>query len=549
MTVNLQNMTAAQKAMFRAGMDAAGVVDQTARARIVNSLDSSYLPATTNLGQLSSAIKAGSAVIALVGHSIMEGQNQNWREASPARIFERMMREAFPDCVFTFINLSLGGRDAARFANTGYVGATNDNTPATGYFRPSSSNVNVWEVWRTPDLSINGSTVGKSWRQQVVDAAPDAVLFLHDLNEVSLSGFVTAMTTIMTNFQSGTEWNTKRPSVILGTSHVGLTTPALIRTVQRATRGLAAQYKVPYFDAGRFYDLLVTGKDVANYDITGEGGFRYNGGFSIGKPFVLDSAFWLMEGGNAAAPGTVTTVLSPSGASVRESVANNAFRAYRKKPAYDGRVRARFNPLSSAAVCELYARRDPAAPVGAYPNTSQYILRRTGTTLTLVVVSAATATYNSSAGTWSGGSEIVLQTVTGLTPLASGSSAILDFEVVGTRLRGWLDGKLLIDMRDYTLLDVGWFGVGAPAQGQSVQLSVGVSVQNGFSIEFMDPAQVVSTPPMKDTDLVGTVSDFATNPESVGGNSNNHMTTAGYSLIYPPAFRPVIQAIQAAVAR
>ena len=133
------------------------------------------LGSITNFNRLSDAVASGAVKVAFVGHSIMEGENQNWREAKLSKTAERLLRQAFPSVAFTFTNFGLGGRLATNFASTSYVGLDNDNSPATGYYRPPASSTYPAETWMTPDLSINGSTLGKSWNQQVKEYSPDLI--------------------------------------------------------------------------------------------------------------------------------------------------------------------------------------------------------------------------------------------------------------------------------------------------------------------------------------------------------------------------------------
>lgn len=488
------------------------------------------ITSTANLGKFKTAVLAGSVKVAFVGHSHLEGQNQNWHGANLSRIIESQLRRAFPDVNFVFANLSLGGRYASQFASGTYVGAANDSTPGTSFFRGAASSNNVPEVWITPDLSINGSTVGKSWVQHVKDFNPDLIFFLHDLNETSYITFVTAMDTIMADFQTAANWGGTAPSVVLGTSGTGLQTRELMLKVHRGIRAIAARYKVPYFDGGRIYELLVTGKDHANFDVTGEAGFRYDGGLSSGAAFNLNPAQWSMEGGFLSSS---STVISPTGTTVRANPNTSDFRAYRKRPAYDGRVRAQFTATSSAPFHELYARRDPANAFNT--SAEQYILRLDGSTLTL------RGYYN--------GTNNILATATVPTAIANLVVTHMELECVGGYIRGLVNGKEFINVTNYNIQHEGWWGVGQPVNGQGAAVNVGTGFTNAFWMEFFDPAVVFTSPLCTHADLLGTVNDFAGNPNSVGGNGINHLTTAANLNIYQSALAPVMRTLQAAVAR
>lgn len=543
MTV-LANLSPSQQAELSAAVSASpgdavarGVTDRINSLLASANLGGSPLGSTANLTQMATAIKAGACTVAFVGHSIMEGQNQNWPEAAPAKIFERMLRAAFPECAFTFVNLSLGGRYAAQFANTSYNGTAAPDTPSTGFFRSPQGTTIVSDVWHKPDLTLNGSTSGKSWRQHVVDAAPDFVLFLMDLNESAatggLPGFVAAMTTILTDFQTGTAWNTKRPSIAIGTSHTGEQNRALILSVHRAIRGFAAMYGIPLFDAGRLYEILTTGLDVTNYDIYGEAGFRYNGGLSSASTFSLDPVYWSMEGGFST---TSSTVFSPTGSTLRANPNTDSFRLYRKRVAYDGRVTAQFTPGGANTQMEIFLRRDPA--VSDNKIAAQYVVAIAATTVTLSAVKGDGTTTRT-----------VVQTANLDAAVAQNAVLFVQAEAVGATIRVRINGKTLILARDVLVQSAGWFGIGQPVQGQGLSVNVGTNLSNAFSIEFLDPALVTTRPPLTPAQLLGTVNDFPANPDSIGGNTLNHMTTAAYPLIYTPAFIPLIRQIQAAVTR
>lgn len=496
---------------------------------------------TANLGKFKTAVLAGSVKVALVGHSIMEGLNQNWRSARLSETIKQQMHTAFPDVTFTFANLSLGGRLASNFASGTYVGAANDSTPSTSFFRAPASSTFYGDSWTLPDLSINGSTVSKTWLQHVKDFAPDLIFFLMDLNETSVSSFVAAMQTILTDFQTAANWGGTAPGVVLGTSHTGIPAagrPAMLG-VHRAIRGLAYEYKVPFFDGGRIYELLTTGKDHGgNYDVVGEAAFRYDGVQYSGTPgsgFSLNSAYWSLENGFDADP-TVPAVISPTGSTVRANPNTADFRAYRKRPAYDGRIRASVTGTSSNPQYNLMARRDPnnAANLVA----EQILLQMVGTTMTL------TGRYN--------GVNNTLDTATYSPAISNGSVHLVELECIGSRLRGFVNGKEMVSATCHHVQHEGWWGFGQPANGQGASFNVNSAsspIASGFSMEFMDPAQVFSTPLCTHADLLGSVNDFATNPDSVGGNTTVHMTTAANLNIYQPALAPVMRTLQAAVAR
>lgn len=492
------------------------------------------ISSTANLGKFKTAALAGSVKVAFVGHSIMEGDNQNWRMAKLANTINRQLRTAFPDVTFTAANFALAGRLAANFASGSYVGAANDSTPSTSYYRAPASSSYPAEVWVTPDLSINGSTVAKSWVQQVKDFAPDLIFFLMDLNETGVYSFVTAMQTIMADFQTAANWGGTAPAVVLGTSHTGIPAAgrATMLEIHRAIRGLAAEYKVPFFDGGRIYELLTTGKDHAGgYDVYGEAGFRYDGAIGASATFNLNSTYWSQEGGFTSSS---STVFSPTGTTVRANPANADFRAYRKRTAYDGRIRVSISGTSTSPQYNLMARRDPSNSNNL--TAEQILLQMSGTTLTMI------ARYN--------GVNNTLATATYSPAISNSSVHIMELECIGSRLIGRVNGKELINVICHHVQHEGWWGFGQPVNGQAASFNVGtIPISSGSHIEFMDPAQVFTAGLLSHEALVGSVNDFATNPDSVGGNGSVHLTTAANAFIYGQALAPVMRTLQAAVPR
>lgn len=501
-----------------------------------NVLAGQPIGSTTNFNRFKDAVTSGLVKVAFVGHSIMEGENQNWREAKLSKIAERLLRQAFPEVGFTFTNFGLGGRLAENFSSPTYVGLANDNSPATGYYRAPASNSYPAETWVTPDLSISGSTLGKSWNQQVKDYSPDLVFFLMDLNENSQYNFITAMQAILTDFQTPANWGGSAPSVVLGTSHTGVPSQAgqsrtMMLKIHRAIRGLAEEFRVPYFDGGRVYELITTGKDHAGgYDVVGEAGFRYDGAPGATAAFSLNPNYWSLEGGFTS---STSSVISPTGSTVRANPSTADFRAYRKRPAYDGRIRASITATSTSPQYELFARRDPNNAFNL--SAEQISLRLSGTTLSLV------ARYNNANNT------LATATVPGI---SNGSVHIMELECVGSRIIGRVNGKEWINVINHHVQHEGWWGFGQPVNGQAASFNVGSNpITSGFHMEFMDPAQVFTTGLLPHSDLVGRLNDFSTNPDSPGGNSTVHLTTAANMFVYSQALAPVIKALQTSIAQ
>lgn len=477
-----------------------------------------------NMTTLKTALDAGSCKIAFVGHSITEGQNQNWLAATPVQIMQRAFARAFPSVTFNNVNFGLGGRSSYQYGSaanildtTGYVGKASD-TPSTGYYRAANGATYWSPSWLSDDGTRNGSTLNQSWRNAVLAHAPDLVIVNFDLNDTDLAVYKTAMQFIIDDINNHADWSAKRPSIILMSSHTGTTTPSLIRQFHTCLRALASASNVPLIDGGRVYDILTTGKDPVSYNVSGEAYFRYDGAYNSSASFVLNTEYWANVTG---------TGYSPTGITLRDQ-AGGVLVALRKRACRDLRISGIYGSFNASSIPALFYRADTASLIST---ASRYIVQISGSTLSLI--------YQAT-----GGSQTTIATAA-VSAISGSSTHYIQAEVIGARHVVRVNGIVKINVLDYSDFSEGYAGLGI--SGASGNWFKGTNLSGGFVIEYYDPI-TIDYAAFSDAQLLGAVNDFATNPDSVGGNAINHLTTLGYTQVYTPAIASVIRQIQAVFA-
>lgn len=483
---------------------------------------------TKNMATILTALNAASAKVAFIGHSITEGENENWRQSGGmVNVIKRSLSAAFPSVAFNFCNFGLGGSVASQYGSaanivdtTGYVAVGSSGAvTSTSFYRPANTATFVCRSWLSDDGTVNGATVGKSWRNHVLDFAPDLVFVNFDLNDTSLASYKTAIQFIIDDFNNNLDWVAKRPSIVLIASHTGDgTNPPLVRQLSRCLRGLSRANNLPLIDGARIYDILTTGKDPLSRQVSGEGYFRYNGAYNSSVAFVLNTNYWANVTGTG---GGLNSVADLGGVTLR---------ALRKRACADISIGGLVFCYSTGAVPQLYYRADPSSLVST---ASRYIVQIAGSTVSLI--------YQATGG---GQTTIATGSVTAMT---SSSSYRLDVDVRGARHVVRVNGIVKIDVMDYSDFTEGYAGIGCTGTNGTVGWSRGTATNNQFYIEYLDPA-TINNPAFSNKDLVGYVNDFATNPDSLGGNTTLHLTTFGYEQVYTPAVAIFIRQAQAVFA-
>lgn len=487
--------------------------------------------ATYNLRPMRAAIDRGPSQplrVVYMGDSILENNNQNSRYAGLPYIIARRFREAFPEASVEFVNMALGGRLAWQMISPTYVGAANDSSPSTGYFRTPNSGLTYYGTWRTEDgTTLNGSTLGEAWIDAVKRLRPDVIITEMQLNETpgvnpcfGATGYYRSMKAWIEAIQA---WP-KRPTIILGTTHTGLPNTQgrtddlagrpLMLTVGRIARALTKQYALPLFDGQRQYEILTRGVDITNPEPHVEAGLRYNGGFNSTSTFTLDPDYW------ATLASDNTTGISPDGTTFR-GVASNVWHVFRKRTTADCHIQVSFTALTLNPRPEVYYRINPTSAEAL--SGDKYLIRINGANIEL-------ASYD----TLTNGSGNLLRVIASApldTAVAQFQTYYLDIEVTGARHIVRVNGKLKLDVIDFTHMRVGWVGFGQGANSQNCSIKVGTNFQDGTFIEFFDDKVVNSSPLYTDEDLLGANNDWIANPSSDGGNTF-HLTTKSYGLVF-----------------
>jgi len=493
--------------------------------------DFMQVPASSvkNMTTLKAALDADSVKVAFIGHSITEGENENWRQSGGmVNILKRCLNDAFPNAAFNFCNFGLGGTLASQYGSaanivdgTGYVAVGSSGAvTSTSFYRPANSATFVCRSWLSDDGTVNGATTGKSWRNHVKDFAPDVVFVNFDLNDTTVSTYKTAIQFIIDDFNNNADWAAKRPSIVLVASHTGKGTDiALTRQLSFCLRGLARANNLPLIDGARVYDILTTGKDPLSRQVSGEGYFRYNGAYNSSVGFVLNTDYWA----NVTGVGGGLNSIADTGGS-------GQLRALRKRACRDISIGGTVFCYHANAIPELYYR---ASTTSLISSASRYIIKLSGSTVSLI--------YQAT-----GGGQTVIATGA-ITAIANPSTYRVDVDVRGSRHVVRVNGIVKINAVDYSDFNEGYAGIGCTGQNGSVGWSKGTAINNQFYIEYLDPS-TIDVAAFTDAQLVGSVNDFATNPNSLGGNTSLHLTTYGYEQVYVPAVAVFIKQAQSAFA-
>jgi hypothetical protein len=475
-----------------------------------------FVGSSTNKAVFATAIGANAAKVAYVGHSIANGNNQNYYGSTVYNMLRNTLKEAFPNITFTFEDYGISGTKAADFLG-------NPNTTITA---PASSVYR--EYWQNDSGAI---TTAASWANKVAAFLPDLMFMQWDLNETDHVAFGAAVQANIDDVTGNARWVSKRPSLVLVASHSpgadnGAVTKAIVRKCHKVLRALARKNNIPLIDAGRVYDVMTTGTDPVNLIpvVSGESGWM--GALPVGA--ALSTSLYESKIGVA---------YSPVGTTVRDQSTGASLRTYRTRLAADGANQNDINVNLVGGIASLFYRADPNDANYATGTGAQYELRITTTAVQVyywpagsaVAISGASATLTNGTGTntrfqmrveYKGANHKVT--------IVAPTGEIKTFEFV-----------------DYQRLDAGYNGFGYSGTGGAFFNSGTLgNVSSGMVLEYWDTAllnQITQT----DAQLFGSVSDWTTNPASLGGNAINHLTNIGYKVVYEYAMYDVMRQLQA----
>lgn len=427
------------------------------------------------IGDLATAITAlrggGPINITLVADSIGQGLSQIAYQEGYAGLLERNLRSMFPNKAMNFQNLSIPG------VSWGEV--TSDTYTGVNFLAPPGHQRNP----PVPALWSNGVVSNQSWLAQVEATDPHLLIFELGIN--ASSDLVSTAALIRQLIGSRTPSWTPKPSIVF-------VTPAIPSTIlggnwqtiaddaqggADALREIAAEFNATVVDVNALYRLVLNGEDVTRT--------------------------------NAPVPGLIDFPAWQTSAGVRPSLVNGTLD-------FSSGWGIVHSPTSSSNV-ELNALLAPnVGGVGALwyrfrgPNTG-YLFQ----VQTYSPSSPAAALFHN-------GSPIMSVS------LAAANEYRVHIEAVGCRHKIWVNGVLVIDVRDYKQWRPGKYGV--EATGGTV---------SAFSVGAGYP--VVSSPLYSELELLGT-----TDPGSTDGNGINHPTALGHREVYFEAFKPLLAFLQTA---
>jgi len=483
---------------------------------------------TKSMTTLLAALAAGTCKVAHVGHSITEGMNENWFGCNQYELRKRLMRQAFPSVNFNHCNFGIGGATIANFEDradtTGVVSTNTSVGTIKPFYRPANSSSRYRTSWIDDGGTFNGATTnGKSWRNYVLDFQPDLVFLQFDLNDfgVTTSAFKASYQSVIDDFNSHSDWSAKRPSLVIVTSHLGVTDQVATRKIMLVLRELARVNNLPIIDAARVYDILTTGYDPMTRQVSAEAYFRYDGTYNSSVAFNLNTTYWhnLLGTGRVSAGGVLT------------DSANTYLLTLRKRLAKDLQIGGMFICYSANPRPVLMYRANPISAGSAF--YMYYFVQITGSTLGLYYkdISGVTNTI----------------TTTTITALATSTNIRIDVIADNCRHIVKIDGVVKIDITDYSDLTAGWAGFGNNYAFSDGGWSKGTSIYNCSLIEYYDTVRIAN-PKYTDVQLCNSVNDFATNPDSEGGSAAKHLKTNAHELVYTAPTVAWLKQVQSAFA-
>lgn len=433
-----------------------------------------------NLDALNSAILGGTVQVGIVGDSIIEGLSEKLYDNSLVALMMRTLRAQNPTLKFEFANFSLAGRGIATFFDANYKGIAGPDDAASGFYRAAGG--------ANSALWPGGSVIGKAWRDHLRDFAPDLVLYFFGANDLSGSGPIgQTQYKIALDYQE--TWP-KVPSTVLATAALPSVAAGYQNEVQVSAdtaRGVARERGLTVIDINRLFHAYRYGTDIDNCFYVRSDGFA---GYPAG---------WTVE------TGTTFTPFGSNGYEIR-----GQGRIMRSVQSQDINVSVKFTMPDWTA------------------QTGNIIYRSKGTIQTQYM---AQITSNSLSLYW--GTTIIKNVVLGVIP--NGTEVTLQVDVRGQLHRIYVNGVLMISISDYSNLRSGTHGL----------LTTGGSARVYELIAHLGNPYSVGTPQLTDVDIYGySPEEFASNPNSLGGNGVNHETKIATTVIWAAACLPLIRHIR-----
>ena len=119
------------------------------------------------------AIAAQACTVTFVGTSIAVGTGESENSNTWVNRFKDALQYKYPDVVFTWNNLALGGRSLVNYNSAAFTGSADPAVnPSTGYY-----------VAANPDTWPSGSTPGQTWKDAAESTSPDLFVLAHGMND------------------------------------------------------------------------------------------------------------------------------------------------------------------------------------------------------------------------------------------------------------------------------------------------------------------------------------------------------------------------------
>ena len=458
----------------------------------------------------------GSVKITIVGDSISAGAD-NWRSNAYATLLKTKLKQTFPWVTFTFSNLAIGGMSSTTLISDSYVGAIDRASYVSGsnfWFPQSPGGVNGNDIVAPTGYALldeeywpTGSVSGKTWKQHIVDSAPDIIVWAFGMNdgtdyETFLYNYETFQTYIKTQMASSVPWFVLVSCFLAdkippnGQPHATWQIPAQCMADQM--KYVAQRDSYGLIDANAVFSLLRDGirHDYAPYKH--EFNWRY----------ATDPAAWLYQAGFAYSAGpsaAIGTGMATRRIATRDIDFSGTFQVSAFLGGnFVGRIMYRGNS-DTPGLLTGYA-------VDLVINSSSQIA-----TVNLYWKSTLIATANYDMG--------------GLPPV--GHTVAFKVKCYGARHEVWLTSLLLLEVDHWHSFYRGPVQIGIP-QGVGSVSGLGLSytgVNTEGPVDF-DRKWLLGTPVYDTGGVFQAYSDFITNPDSMGGNVVNHPTAWGHNTFY-----------------
>jgi hypothetical protein len=522
------------------------------------------------MAQFWEAVRRGVCKVLFLGDSVTENVSQNYPMGHWTLEVQRELRRTFPWVTWSFVNLSIGGREARHvlgYRNGGavptttlgaeYPSVTSSENNAINYLRAERTGHSAVlnpDTWASPASGESAWAAGQTWMSRLYAHDADLVTLCFGLNEENATGsaldpggtsyFAQATQSIIDHIKSAAAWASySRPSMVMLTPYNDTVTRGKRNRLAEQMRAIATANSIPLIDANRWDSILVEGVDPVRRRWFGEPFYRH---LLAGKGdgtllTTVTNDHWDITG-------TPTNSGAASAFISRTSTGAYALKLLRKRLARDVQITATFTSPSSGtatdAVCAAFYRVNPSNTAVGYEVKYEgagtlTLFYHDGTTSHTVATKSIKA-FSSNSEKFrltvrcEGGLHQVWTAFGTSVPATGGdpSSSQLQISVIHT-------GAGAANPLDSTIFREGWAGFSIGSVGATYPVFfAGQFIQQTSVIEFGDPLPVAPSV-LNGFDLNGYVRDWPGNDppndkniDSPGGNTINHLVTDAYTMVY-----------------